>query len=440
VTPKSFTPYAAQETPVMSYWAASSQHTEAHAPLDGDRDVDVIVVGAGFTGLSAAHHLQQAGLKCLVLEACEVGWGASGRNGGMVVPRYKFTFPELETRYGAESAVSMYHLAHAAVDTLERIIDSSRLICGFSRCGHLTPIAKANDVRRFEADIDWLARRVTDHAPALLGHDESVARIGTDFYQAAYFEPRGGGIHPLDYCRALARSLAERGVEICTRTPVLSWQSESAGVTVQTRRGRARSRELVLAMNGYSDMTRAGVDLKKRIVPVASALIATRPLSTQQRAAILPKHNVATDAKRLTNYYRLMPDGRFVFGGRGGATSQAGQEVYRRLAADMASIFPGLAGVPIEYRWYGMVAVTLDGLPHIGTLKPRVSYAMGYNGRGVALSALMGAELSRMILGTPGHLGPLSHAAFGMIPFHALRVPAKQLAIRYYQLKDALGL
>ncbi len=422
-----------------SYWAATTRHSPLFAPLQGDLETEVAIIGAGFTGLSAAWHIMKAGRSCVILEAHDVGWGASGRNGGMAVPRFKLTFPELERKYGRDTALLMYHIAHEGIDTLERIVLDSRLACSFMRHGHLTPIQNAIDVARFEADARWLAEHADDQAPRLLDAGETAARLGTDFYRAAYLEPRGGGLHPLEYCQALAAELAVRGVHVHCATAVLSWRATQDEVVLQTPHARVKVRELIIATNAYSDLTASGSALKRRTVPVASALIATAPLPEPVRARLMPQGNLATDAKRLTNYYRLMPDGRFVFGGRGGASTRAGAGVYRRLARDMATIFPVLAEAPIEYRWYGLVAATLDFLPRIGRLQTRVAYAMGYNGRGVALAALLGGKLAALAMQQSVSLGPISEGAFAPIPFHALRVPAKQVAISWMQLRDKLG-
>ncbi len=429
-----------QPAHARSYWAATTRHDPLFPPLKADLDIDVAIIGGGFTGLAAAWHLMKAGRRCAVLEANQVGWGASGRNGGMAVPRYKLTFPELERKYGRDTALLMHRIAHEGLDTLERIVIDSKLACGFKRHGHLTPIQNAVDVARFEADVRWLAEHAGDAAPRMLDAGETAARLGTGFYRAAYFEPRGGGIHPLEYCQALAAVLAVRGMHIHCATPVQSWRATADEVLLQTAHGRVKARELIIATNAYSDLTASGNALKRRVVPVASALIATAPLPEPLRASLMAKGNLATDAKRLTNYYRLMPDGRFVFGGRGGASTRAGEGVYRRLARDMAHIFPTLAEAPIEHRWYGLVAATLDFLPRIGRLGPRVAYAMGYNGRGVALAALLGGRLAGMTMQQNVNLGPISEGAFAPIPFHALRVPAKQVAISWMQLRDRLGL
>ncbi|MEJ7931231.1 FAD-binding oxidoreductase [Ramlibacter sp. AN1015] len=422
-----------------SWWAASARQHCAFPALAEDTEVDVAIVGGGFTGLSAAHHLQRAGLQCAVLEANRIGWGASGRNGGIAVPRYKWTYPELERKYGFDVAALMYRSAHDALDTLESIVRSRGLDCGFARTGHLTPVVSASDVPRFSQDVQWLASRLADTWPRVADEVEAAQKTGTSFYTAAYLEPRGAVIHPLEYCITLAKGLHADGVKIHCDTPVLSWACSGDAVVIQTSNARVRARQLLLATNAYSDLTPAGKALAKRVVPVASAVIATEPLPEALRSTILPDGEAATDAKRLTNYYRVLRDGSFFFGGRGGASSRASQRIYDRLRRDMLAIYPQLESVRVRHQWFGLVAVTLDTVPHIGSLQARVHYGMGYNGRGVALAALFGRKLAQMALGDMPQLGPMSEGSFQPIPFHAFRVPAKQVVISWKQLVDSLG-
>jgi gamma-glutamylputrescine oxidase len=420
-----------------SYWAATRGPGDDFDELAADRETDILIVGAGFTGLSAAYRLRSMGVDCTVLEANDVGWGASGRNGGMVVPRFKHTFPVLARDYGVPTALDMHRAAHRAVDLIETLVREEGMDCGFARCGHLTPFVHAPDANRFAADAAWLAKEAGDVAPCLLDYSETEAR--TPFYSGAYFEPRGGAIHPLRFSRQLAAAVARRGGRIHVRTPVVSWSREGASIVVRTPRATVRARRLLLATNAYTDVTRAGDGLKRRVVPVTSSLIATAPLDASVRAAILPHGNVVTDAKRLTNYFRISDDGRMIFGGRGGASHQESGRIYRRLAREMARIYPALADCRVDYRWSGRVAVTLDGLPRVGRLADQVFFAMGYNGRGVALATLLGHMLADLGLGQGNELGPLTGALMP-IPFHAFRVPAKKVVMTYYKLQDALGI
>lgn len=423
-----------------SYWAATTRHACSFPALESNLETDVVIVGGGFTGLSAARHVHNAGLRCALLEASTIGAGASGRNGGIAVPRYKLTYPELEKAFGTDVAQLMYRLAHRAVSLLAATVKDERLDVGFSVSGHLTPIEKDFNVRRFEADVDWLRTQLGDTQPVLLDREETRRHVGSAFYRAAYLEPRGAVLHPLEYCQALANRLSERGVPIFCASAARSWKSTADGLVVEAGRAKVFAKRLILATNAYTDLTPIGGSLKRRIVPVASALVATVPLDPELRGTILPSGRAATDAKRLTNYYRLMPDGCFVFGGRGGAFRSASGGVYERLLDGLARIYPALQGTSWSRRWYGLVAVTMDNLPRLGTLSPRVAYALGYSGRGVALSALLGEALGQWALGESPDLGPITSAPFEPIPFHSLRLPGKHAVMTYYRLLDALGL
>jgi gamma-glutamylputrescine oxidase len=422
-----------------SYWAATQGPGDDFRELAADRETDVLILGAGFTGLSAAYRITSMGGDCTVLEANDVGWGASGRNGGMVVPRFKHTFPALANEYGVPTALRMHRAAHRAVDLVEALVRDERMDCGFSRCGHLTPFVHQRDANRFAADVTWLAKEARDAVPCLVNRAETEDRTGTPFYTGAYFEPRGGAIHPLRFSRQLAAAVVRRGGQIYTGSPALSWSRAGASIVVNTPRATVRARKLLIATNAYTDLTRAGDKLQRRIVPVTSSLIATAPLSASTRKTILPHGNVVTDAKRLTNYFRISHDGRMIFGGRGGASHEESERIYNRLAREMAQIFPILADSRIDYRWSGRVAVTLDGLPRVGTLAEHVFFAMGYNGRGVALATLLGQMLADLGLGQDAELGPLT-SPLASIPFHAFRIPAKKLVMTYYKTRDALGI
>lgn len=422
-----------------SYWEASSRTAGKFPPLDRDIEADVAIIGGGYTGLSAAWHLSKKGRRCVVLEAQGLGYGASGRTGGQVVPRFKSTFPELERAFGRDMALSMHRMAHEAVDRVEATVTELGLECGFRRFGHVTPIQHASDLARFEADCTWLAREAGDTNPRMLASGEVSRVVGSPIYRGGYLEPRGGALHPLEYCLGMANALAARGIAIHAFTPALEWRVESDRVVIRVPRAKVRAQKLILATNAYSDATPAGEALKRRVVPIVSSQIATAPLPPDIRATILPDENTATDAKRLTHYYRVMNDRRMVFGGRAGASNSESPVIFRRLERELLGLFPQLRGIPVEYRWSGRVAVTLDGFPHLGWLREHVAYGMGYNGRGIALSALFGHRLAALIEGEPVDLGPMTSGRFDPIPFHALQVPAKAVAIAGKRFLDAIG-
>ena len=173
------------QTDPSSYWAATAEAASPTPALEHDTEADVVIVGAGFTGLSAAYRLAMGGRSCVVLDANDVAWGASGRNGGMVVPRFKHTYPALAARYGVPAALGMYRLAHRAVDLIEQVVRDERIDCGFSRCGHITPVVRAHDASRFDADARWLEREAQDRAPCMLGRPDTERRSARAFMSMA---------------------------------------------------------------------------------------------------------------------------------------------------------------------------------------------------------------------------------------------------------------
>jgi len=422
-----------------SFWAASTRETFNPPPLIGDLETDIAIIGGGFTGLSAAHHARFSGYSVAVLDANQIGWGGSGRNGGNVVPRYKQTFPELEKQYGLNVAIHMYRIAQDALDTLETIVNHHALKCDFWRTGLLTPLLKEIDITRFEKDVEWVKRHIGDTASRILNRRETAYMVGSDFYQAAYIEPRAAAIHPLEYCQGLGKALEKCNVRLFSGTPALSWRKKGDCLFIITPKGTVRARQLIIATNAYSHISVSGSRIKKTYIPVTSAVISTTSLQSDIRRSILPEGQVVTDAKRLTNYYRLMRDGSLIFGGRGSASDNEAEKVYENLRRSMVRIFPQLRDVSIQNKWCGSVAVTLDNLPFIGKLQESVHFAVGYSGRGVALSALLGRELARRAGGDIEDLGPISGRRFPRIPCYELRAPVRRIAMSYMSLMDKLG-
>ncbi len=425
-------------TEARSYWQATAPAAPALPKLAGDRDVDVAIVGGGYTGLAAAEWLADAGKDCLVLEARSIGWGASGRNGGSATPRYKKGWATLAGSYGAEATRALHRELFAGIDSIQKRIARFDIACDFRRSGQATAAHGPAALDSLRADLDWLRRETGDSTPQLLDRDATASLLGTAAYPGAYYDPRGAFLHPLAYLRGWAAALAAQGLAIHAETPVTAEREEAGGVILETPGGRVRARTVIIATNAYTPEFFPG-RLARRIVPVASSLIVTAPLSGEARARVLPTGAILADTRRLLSYACPLPDGRIMIGGRGDLTGRREDPAsYARLEGILARLFPALAGTRIDYRWRGMVAVTLDAMPHLGRLGERHLFGLGYGGRGVVLAHSLGRMLGRMAAGETIEAGPFGAAHLAVIPLHGWRRPIMQLTAGYWGLRDRI--
>lgn len=432
-------PYPAALHP-PSLWSAIARPAPAALPLDHDVTTDVVIIGAGFTGLGAAWELARRGISCVVVEASDVGWGASGRNGGMAVLRYKRFWSVLARQLGDEATLHLYKSMRDGLDTLESNITELGIDCDFQRCGHITAAHGRRAFAGLEDDCRWLAAVAGDTTPRMLHQAESTALTGASSYTGAYLDPRSAGIHPLNYSRGFAAALAARGVPIHSNSPALKLVVEQGRVTVTTPQAQVRAKQALVCTNAYTQSFAFGVDLDTRIVPVSAAVIATAPLSPEEMQKVLPQQHLVTDTRNLVNYFRRVPGDRLLFGGRGSLTGKEGARYYRHLVHCLHRTYPFLRDIGIDYRWSGKVAVTLDDMPHIGAIGDRVFYALGYGGRGVVLANLLGKHLARYAMGERPALGPMSDGRFSRIPFSGLRIPIMNTVAAYYKLRDHLAI
>ncbi|MCC7275311.1 MAG: FAD-binding oxidoreductase [Alphaproteobacteria bacterium] len=425
-----------------SVWRATARIARPAAqPLGEDRECDVAVIGAGFTGLATAHFLCEAGMRPVVLEAMDLAWGASGRTAGMAGTRYKRTYSDLATHYGTPTALLMHRLAHEAIGTLEAIVAHYRIPGAFARTGQLIPAHAAGALAGLASDVAWLAAEAGDHTPRILDAAETAREIGSAEYVGAWLDARGGAIQPVDYVHGLAAGLIARGVAIHVETPVTAVADSADGVVLTTPHGRVRARQAILATDAYAGMALRLGDLHRRFVPVSASIVATEPLSDNVAKSILPGRRVASDTKRLLHAFRMLPDNRLLFAGRADVTGRrAGDPAsYGGIERVLARTFPQVGEPRIGHRWSGMVAMAADAIPHIGRHGKNVLYALGFSGRGVTLTALLGKHLARMATGDEPDLGPMSHGRFAPIPLQRLRVPILQVLTTYYGIRDALA-
>ncbi len=393
---------------------------------------DVAVIGAGYTGLSAARALARHGASVVVLERHEVGWGASGRNGGFVLPGYKPDAATLARRLGLDEARRLFRLSLEAVDSLERLVRDETIACDYVRCGTITLAAKPGHLRDLEADARFLGKSV-GYETAVLGARDLAGEIDTARYHGGLLDANAGSLHPGRYVRGLARAAEKAGATIAEHSPVLAVKHESRTVLVTTEWGRIRARDVLVATNGYTGS--AFPELRRRVVPVGSYIIATAPLEPELAARLMPRGRVFSDTKNLLYYFRLSPDRRLVFGGRAAFTPTPVAKAAEILRRGLTSVFPDLTGTRIEYAWGGQVAFARDLMPHAGRLGD-LHYSLAYAGHGVAMATWLGTRMGDALAGT----GPMPAICtdFPAMPFYKGRPWFLPLVGMYYRVMDLM--
>jgi len=423
---------------VPSLWQSTADPALSYPALTDEVRSDVTIVGGGYTGLSAALQIAKDGRRAVVLEADHVGWGASGRNGGLVSGKFRVPFHVVETLHGREEARHLHHIGKQAVTTVGELIDEHGIgSANFKMSGYVTAAHSPQALAAQHFATEWLADALGDTSSRVLSRQEVTAETGSSTYVGGVLSTAAGCLHPLNYVRGLARAAIAAGVHIFENSAAVSLQRQGHDIRVGTSQGAVRARQLILATNGYSADQPLTRGLRQRVIPFRSAIIATAPLSETLRMRILPNRRVVADTRRLLRWYRIVDD-RLVFGGRGAFGQEDSVAAFNRLARDMIGAFPELDGVAIDYRWSGLVAMTMDQLPHAGELEDRVFFAAGYNGTGIAMSTFLGRQLAALTRGEKLHLGVIGRPLKPIL-LQAFVTPAVRTVTGWYQLLDAIG-
>ncbi len=425
--------------PAASLWASTAEPLPALPSLFGEVQADVVIIGAGYTGLSAAHHISKSGLVPVVLEANQPGWGASGRNGGVITAKFRLSFRDIDAAHGRAMARRMYEIAHESVEMVEQLV--SEFGIGSARLTRSGQVKAAHNQPTLKAAIDeaaWMKREMGDTEVRILDPLQVRDETGSQAFVGGVLNPGSGGIHPLNYLRGLAKGLSERGIAIYQESPVLELRHDNGGVIAKTPGGVVRARQAIIATNSYSDLTSATSRMQRTLVPFRSAIIATEKLSPNLAGSLMPTGRTYTETKRMMRWFRKVDD-RVIFGGRGAFGKQDSESAFDALRRAMVGIFPELGDVALEFRWSGLVGMTLDSVPHIGRRDERTLFSMGYNGAGVAMSSLMGRYLAALVRGETPELGLLDANRLKTIPFYSLREPAVRMVAGWYQFIDAIG-
>ena len=422
--------------PIPDFYASFAPPAPATQPLNGTHRPHVAIVGAGFTGLSAALHLAERGIAPLVLEAKEIGWGASSRNFGQVVPYFKHDREHVLRHFGSETGERLIAAAGKAPDLVFGLIERHGIACTPVRNGLIF-------AAHSPAGRESLARRTTfwqERGAPVEMYDglDAAAFIGSEFYAACSIDRRGGTINPLAYVRGLAAAAIKAGAAIASRTPVTALERVASQWHLATPRGEVIADTVVLATNAYTEH-KLWPGLRQSIIPMRSYQLASRPLGENVRRSILPRYQPLTDTRPLFSGVRLHPNGRLQASADGPAFYGSGAAFVAKLNRRLAAIFPQIEALEWEYRWNGWIAMTLDRYPHLHALAPGLWAGLGYSGRGIGLATLMGREIAGRITGVPEH--NLALPVTPLKPRWITRAarPLVNSLLSYYRLQDAVA-
>ncbi len=378
-------------------------------------EVDVLVVGSGYTGLSAALQTARAGRSTLVVDAEEAGWGCSSRNGGQVTSSFKRGLADLTSKYGYQTALDIRLEGYRAIDYLEDFIRGENIDCDWDRAGHFVA---AHNPRQYEL----LATALKDfpsefnEAVHMVPREEQTAEIGSERYFGGAVFTKQAALHPAKFHDGLLKSAQAHGVQVIAHCRVESLERNGAGFRVTTSKGEVRAREVVIGTNGYTGPLTPWQ--RRRVIPIGSYIIATEGLAPELADELAPNGRTFSDTRRVVFYYRLSPDRTsMLFGGRVAYMESDPRVSAPRLHDAMSAIFPQLRRTRITHSWMGFVAYTFDELPHVGE-NEGLYYAMGYCGLGIAMGAYLGMRLGKKLLGSAEGNTPLDVAKFSSRPLY----------------------
>ncbi len=417
-----------------SYYLASVGYYCPNAPLAGDLKADVCIIGGGFTGLSAAVACAEAGLDVLLLEAEQVGFGASGRNGGQMIPGFNMAGGDLVKLVGEEVGHKLYRLAISARDRVHARIERHEINCDLQH-GHIHLAAKKRDFAYLEEEVAF--------SDKLLGAGEAVLvppfhigqYVNVSGYYGGVYVPKGGHLHALKYARGLAEAARSAGAQIFEGSRVISVDDGDKAV-VRTAGGSVTASHVFLACDAETaDLApKAG----RYTMPVLNYIIATEPLDAERGRELIPSNAAVSDSRFVLNYFRLSADNRLLFAGGEKYSPKPPKDIAAFVRPYMLKLFPQLADARIDYAWGGAVGITVNRLPHIGR-NGNILFAHGYSGQGVLLTTLVGELVAELLKGDSRNFD-----LFDKIPHHAfpggklLRSPTYVAGMLYSAMMDRL--
>jgi glycine/D-amino acid oxidase-like deaminating enzyme len=429
-----------------SYWS-DTLGAAANAPAAAGADqrgplpqrADVAVIGGGITGLSAALALARRGVSAAVLDTHAIGWGASSRNGGMVLTGLKIDAATLLARYGRELARELFRASVESVDLVEQLVRAGHIDCHFSRCGHLALASKPAHFAGFERAAELLSREF-NHATRLVPRAALGTELGSGVYHGGMLDEASGGINPAQYVAGLARMAQAAGATLHADAAVQRLERQGSRWRLTTARGLVDATEILVATSGYTGAVTPA--LRRRLLPVGSYIIATEPLPEPLARELSPRGRMMYDSRHFLHYFRLTPDRRLLIGGRARFVPETASTVRASAAVlqqGMLAIYPQLRDVRIEYAWGGTLDFAFDTMPHAGRVDG-YHFALGYAGHGVALATYLGTKLGAAIGTAESAANPFARLPFRGAPLglHVGKNWVLPLVAAWYRILDCV--
>ena len=403
--------------------------------LQGDLTVDVAILGGGIAGCSAALHFAKKGYKVALLEAHEVGYGASGRSGGQTIFGLAASQHKLIAAVGKDDARRLFDLSIEALDVTQELIRDHAIECDY-HANHIHVATKARHVAELEDWVHELHHEYAYSSARLLDRDELRTHVRSERYLAGLIDARSGHLQPLKYTQGLARAAESAGAVIYEHTEVLRYEN-GAQVQIHTSHGKVRCAQLVLCGNAY--IGAVAPPLARRTLGVGTYIIATEPLTEERAASVLPSNAAIADMNWILDYFTRSNDNRVLFGGRVSYSSMQPPRLAESMRRRLVRVFPALADVKVAFAWGGYLDITMSRAPDFGRLAPNVFYVQGFSGHGVALAGLAGKLLAEAAAGTAERFDVFARIPHRDFPGGALfRRPSLMLAMLYYRLRDLL--
>jgi len=422
------------EAHAPSYYAASANPFPAQPQLRSDVQADVVVIGGGYAGLSAALHAAEAGFSVVLLEARQIGWGASGRNGGQMIPGLRWSAVDLAEKFGEDRARKLLGIANTAGDLVRSRIARHGIACDL-RDGHFLAAAKPAHLEDMRRELALLQRLLGYDSARIVERGEVGRYVASETYHGGYFDAAGGHLHPLNYALGLAGAALAAGVRIFEHSAAVSLDHGTPVIAV-TGGGRVTAKFAVMACD--VEMGTLEPPLGRMTMPVANYNVGTVPLDPLLAASLIPSGAAIADSRFVLNYYRLSADKRLIFGGGEKYSPAPPPDIAGFVRPYLENVFPQLAGIGIDYSWGGLVGVSLNRLPQFGRIGNSF-YAHGWSGHGVLLTALAGQMIAEAMQGTAERFDLFANLPGRPFPGGPLlRHPLYVAGMLWFALKDRL--